>query len=216
MRAVIVASGEFDASDAAWLAGADLVVAADGGANTLERLGRRPDLLIGDMDSIEPALVGRLESTDARIVRHPTDKDASDTELAVDAAIEAGATEIVLLGAMRGDRLDHALANLLLLAGARPAGREVRAVHGATRVRAVRGGASIALEGEIGDQVSLLPIGEATGVTTTALRWPLVGATLPMGTSRGISNVIDGPAAAVRLDGGMLLVVETALKGEYR
>ena len=184
MRAVIVASGEFDASDAAWLAGADLVVAADGGANTLERLGRRPDLLIGDMDSIEPALVGRLESTDTRIVRHPTDKDASDTELAVDAAIEAGAPEIGLLGAMR--------------------------------VRAVRGGASIALEGEIGDQVSLLPIGEATGVTTTALRWPLVGATLPMGTSRGISNVIDGPAAAVRLDGGMLLVVETALKGEYR
>jgi thiamine pyrophosphokinase len=216
MKAVIVASGELDAADAAWLADADLVVAADGGATSLDALGRRPDLLVGDMDSTASSLVERLASTGTRVVRHPADKDASDTALAVDEALSAGASELVILGAVRGERLDHALANLLLLAGPQMAGCTVRAVHGPMRVRALRAGERLALEGAIGDLVTLLPIGDATGVTTTDLRWPLDAATLPMGSTRGLSNLIDGPSASVRIDGGTLLVVETASKGANR
>jgi thiamine pyrophosphokinase len=216
MKAVIVASGELDAADASWLADADLVVAADGGATSLDALGRRPDLLVGDMDSTAPSLVERLASTGTRVVRHPTDKDASDTALAVDEALSAGASELVILGAVRGERLDHALANLLLLAGPQMAGCTVRAVHGPMRVRALRAGERLDLEGAIGDLVTLLPIGDATGVTTTDLRWPLDAATLPMGSTRGLSNLIDGPSAAIRINGGTLLVVETASKGANR
>nr|MBA3586790.1 thiamine diphosphokinase [Chloroflexota bacterium] len=91
MKVVVVASGEIDASDATWLDDADLVIAADGGAGSLDRLGVRPNLLVGDLDSIDLLLLDRLEAGGTRVERHPIDKEASDTELAVAAAFDAGA-----------------------------------------------------------------------------------------------------------------------------
>lgn len=216
MKVVVVASGDLDPTDAARLDGADLVVAADGGAESLDRLGRQPDLLVGDLDSTEPALVERLAGAGVRVDRHPADKESSDTELALRAAIEAGADEIVLLGAIGGDRLDHELANLLLLADPALAGHDVRLAHAGNSVRVLRSRESCVLDGRIGDLVTLLPIaGEATGVTTDGLRWPLDVATLQMGRSRGLSNEIVATPASVRLESGLLLVVERARgKGE--
>ena len=83
MRIVVVASGALAPGDEAWLDGADAVIAADGGAAALDGLGRRPDRLVGDLDSADAALVERLEAAGVVVDRHPTDKDASDTELAV-------------------------------------------------------------------------------------------------------------------------------------
>ena len=214
MKVVVVASGELDARDASRLDGADLVIAADGGAESLDRLGRRFDLLIGDLDSTGAALVERLAEAGTRVDRHPTDKEASDTELALGAAIAAGASEVVLLGATGGDRLDHELANLLLLADPGPDVRNVRLVRGPCTVRVLHGGARLGLAGAPGDLVSLLPIGgDASGVTTDGLRWALAGETLRMGRSRGLSNEVTGPPASVSLERGTLLVVETALRG---
>ena len=194
MRIVVVASGALAPGDEAWLDGADAVIAADGGAASLDRLGRRPDRLVGDLDSAPPALVERLEAAGTRVDRHPVDKDASDTELALRAAIDDGAGQVDLLGAIGGDRLDHELANLLLLADPDFAGIELRAIAGPTVVRAVRGGRRLSLRGDVGDLVTLLPIGgDAKGVTAVGLRWPLDAATLPMGRSRGLSNVVVGP-----------------------
>ena len=215
MRAVVVASGELAASDAARLDAADLVIAADGGAGSLDRLERRPDLLVGDLDSVDAALVERLAAAGIPIHRHPADKEASDTELAVAAAVDAGATEIVILGAAGGERLDHELANLLLLADPSMAGRDIRAVYGATTIRALHGGRRLALEAGAGDLVTLLPVGgDASGVTTEGLRWPLAAATLAVGRSRGLSNEVLQAPASVRLGDGTLLVVETARRGE--
>lgn len=211
MKVVVVASGELDANDKRWLAAGDLVVAADGGADLLERLGRRPALLVGDLDSTDPAVVERLAAAGTRVERHPVDKEASDTDLALGAAIAAGATEIVLLGATGGDRLDHELANVLLLTDPSLAGRDVRLIRGANTVRALRGGERLDLDGALGDLVTLLPIGgDATGVTTDGLRWPLAGATLHMGSSLGVSNEVASAPASVRVDQGLLLVVERA------
>ena len=197
MRVVVVASADLDPSDGSWLDGADQVIAADGGAASLDRIGRRPDRLIGDLDSVEPSLAARLADAGVRVERHPPDKDASDTELAVEAALEAGATEVVLLGAFGGSRIDHELANLLLLADAALAGRDIRAVRGGSVVRAVHGGGRAELRGAVGDIVTLLPIGsDATGVTTDGLRWPLdVGhaparaVTRPLERGRGQSRI---------------------------
>lgn len=211
MRVVVVASGELAETDAAWLADADLVIAADGGAASLGPLGpygRQPDLLIGDLDSIEPELVARLEAGGTRVERHPVDKEASDTELAVEAAHAAGATEVVVLGAFGGDRLDHELANVLLLAD--PALAGIALVTGKTRARAIQAGGRLGLAGRVGDLVSLLPIGTATGVTTDGLRWTLDGATLRPGRSRGLSNEVVAAPASVRIAGGVLLIVETS------
>ena len=211
MRAVIVASGDLDPGDARWLEGAGLVVAADGGAASLDALGHAPDVLVGDLDSVADDLVVRLEAVGVAIERHPVDKDASDTELALERALGSGAAEVVVIGAIGGARLDHALANVLLLTDPALAGRAVRLVHGPTTVRAVRGGERLELESRTGDVVTLLPVGgPAHGVTTAGLRWALAGATLEMGRSRGLSNLVEQAPASVSLEDGTLLVVETA------
>ena len=214
MRVVVVASADLDRSDGTWLDDADLVIAADGGAGSLDRIGRRPDLLVGDLDSVEPGLADRLAAGGVIVERHPTDKDGSDTELAVEAALAAGATEVVLLGAFGGSRLDHELANLLLLADPALAGRQVRAVRAATQVRALNGGGRLDLQASAGATVTLLPVGgDAGGVTTEGLRWPLADATLRLGRSRGLSNEVVSAPASVRLEHGTLLVIETT-RGE--
>jgi thiamine pyrophosphokinase len=212
MRVVIVASGEPAAADAAWLDRADLVIAADGGAAWIDRVNRRPDLLVGDLDSADAALVDRLGRAGTAIERHPADKEASDTELALEAARTRGASEIVLLGALGGGRLDHELANLLLLADASLADPPVRIIRGGTTVRVLRGGDRLELEDGMGDTVSLLPLGgDVVGVTTAGLRWPLAGATLRVGRSRGLSNEVVAAPASVSLEDGSsaLLVVHT-------
>lgn len=215
MKAVVVAAGELDPADAAQLDAAELTIAADGGAESLERIGHDPHVLIGDLDSVDPALVDRLEQRGTRVERHPVDKEASDTELAVEAAFAAGATEVTLLGATGGGRLDHELANMLLLADRAFAGGRLTAVRGRARVSALHGGVRHELAGRSGDLVTLLAVGgDARGVTTDGLRWPLAAATLEMGRSRGLSNEIVAAPASVRLETGVLLVIETALGGQ--
>ena len=211
---VVVASGDLDPTDPTVLDEADFVIAADGGATALERLGRRPDLVVGDLDSADPDLVARLVAAGTKVERHPADKDASDAELAVAAALAEGGDEIVLLGATGGDRLDHGIANLMLLADPGLRGCEVRLVHGPTTVRLLRGGERIVLAGTAGDTVSLLPIGgDADGIRTDGLRWALDGDSLAMGHARGLSNEVVTAPASVRLERGTLLVVETATRG---
>jgi len=215
MKVVVVASGELEASDAAWLDDADLVIAADGGARSLDRLGRRPELVIGDLDSVDGLLLRRLEASGTRVESHPADKDASDTELAVEAAFDAGGSAVVVLGAMGGDRLDHEVANLLLLADSSLAGSDLRAVRGGTAVRALHAGERLVLDGAVGDLVTLLPVGgDAGGVTTVGLRWALDAATLRIGRSRGLSNEILQAPASVQISQGTLLVIETASEEE--
>jgi thiamine pyrophosphokinase len=215
MRVIVVASGELDERDARWLVSADLLIAADGGASSLDRIGRRPDRLIGDLDSVPEELVERLEAAGTRVERHPTDKDASDTELALEAAIAAGGTEIVLLGALGGARLDHEVANLLLITDPGLEGVDVRLTRGGTTVRGLRGGGRrLVLHEAEGELVSLLPVGgDAKGVTTTGLRWSLTDAGLRMGRSRGLSNELVAATASVSIERGTLLVVQTAKQG---
>jgi thiamine pyrophosphokinase len=215
MRTVLVASGQAEAADARWLDGADQVVAVNGGTAWLASVGRRPDRVIGDLDSADPSLVAELEADGVPIERHAAAKDASDTELAVAAALAAGADELVILGALAGPRLDHQLANLMLLADPELArARDLRIVRGRTLVRALHGPGSMAIEAEIGGLVTLLPIGgDAEGVRTAGLRFPLAGETLSFGRSRGLSNVVDEVPASASLERGTLLVIESAEEG---
>jgi thiamine pyrophosphokinase len=209
VKAIVVAGGDAAPEDAVQLTGADVVIAADSGAAWLDAVGRQPDLLIGDMDSIPPDLLERLEARGVAMESHPPDKEASDAELAVARAVEMGATEIVILGGFGGQRLDHELANLLLLTE-RWNGAELRLARGATTVRAIRGGGRLDLEGSADDLVTLLPLaGDATGVRTFGLRFRLDGGTLHLGRSRGLSNLIEQAPASVSLEAGVLLVIET-------
>jgi thiamine pyrophosphokinase len=182
-----------------------LVIAADGGAERALAAGFTVDLAVGDLDSIAPETLAALEHAGARIERHPTAKDKTDLELALDAALEAGASRIVVVGGSAG-RLDHLLGGLLLLASDTYAAAEIDALIGPASVHVLRRARTLA--GTPGETISLLPVGgPARGVTTAGLRYPLRGETLAAGTSRGSSNVFASTEARISLAEGILLAV---------
>ncbi len=203
---VVVAGGEAPPAESARAvpAGAP-VVAADRGVDHAHALGLDVDLVIGDFDSATPTAVTQAEEAGARVERHPEEKDATDLELALDAALELSPKRILVL-AGPGRRLDHLVSALLLLGSARYAGVEVDAVVGDARVHVIRG--SRALDGELGELVSLLALhGPAEGIRTEGLAYPLAGETLEAGSSRGVSNRFTGEAAHVDVERGVLLAV---------
>ena len=212
MKAVVVAHGDALPSDRAHAAGADLLIAADGGALLCRHWDLLPQLVVGDLDSLGEARAEELGRAGARVIAYPADKDESDTELAVQAALDAGADEIVLVAALGGERLDHELANVLLVADPRLGGR-IRAVRGETTVRAIHAGGPRTFGGGPGDIVTLLPIGDAAGVVTDGLRYPLRGDTLRAGAARGLSNVVERAGATVALAQGVLIVFEISRGG---
>jgi thiamine pyrophosphokinase len=220
---VVVADGDvppraaLDAAWPGWAEGVEAVVAADGGLLRAPLAGLRPTLLVGDLDSLEPGEVAAAEASGLPIRRAPPDKDESDTELALLAAGGLGASKATVLGAFGGPRLDHALANLWLLAHPGLSALELVLLDADARVSLVAapgpGGAPVtrSLPGPIGATLSLLPFGgQATGVTTAGLRYPLRDEPLPAGPARGLSNVRERADAAVTLRAGRLLVVEIA------
>lgn len=213
MTAVIVANGDAVPGDRAIAAGAELLIAADGGALLCSRWGLLPQLVVGDLDSLGVDRADELARRGVRVVAYPADKDESDTEIAVSAALERGAIDIVLLAALGGERLDHEIANILLVAGPRSRGR-LRAVRGDTTVRSLHSRSRLVLNGSPGDIVTLMPLGDAGGVTTEGLRYTLRDEPLRSGAARGLSNVIERAGASVALDAGVLIVIEIAHGGK--
>ncbi|HEX5013615.1 MAG TPA: thiamine diphosphokinase [Candidatus Limnocylindrales bacterium] len=215
-HAIVLADGDapdlasLDASWPGWTDGVTLVVAADGGARHAAKLGLRIDRWVGDGDSIAPGELEALRATGVRVDLVAARKDETDTELALRAAVEEGARRITILGAIGGARLDHALANVALLAHPALEDRPAALLDGASRVRLLRGPAVLELIGRRGDLVSLIPFGgDALGVRTDRLEYPLDGETLPFGAARGVSNVRLTKRASVSLERGAILVVET-------
>ena len=221
MVALILADGdvparsELDRSWPGWDKDVELVIAADGGARHALALGVAIDLWVGDGDSIGDEALATLEASGVPLERSPRDKDESDTELAIRAALRVGQSGVLVLGAL-GGRIDHALANIGLLAMPELAGREVAILDARSRTVLIRApgpdGAAVErrLPGPAGDLISLLPLGPGVeGVTTRGLAYPLVDEPLPVGRTRGLSNVRSAPNAAVVLRRGLLLVVET-------
>ena len=185
----------------------DLIIGVDLGAAHCLRWGWRPSLVIGDLDSLPPTAQTILADQGSPFIVMPTRKDETDLELALNHVLQAGADPIVIVGGL-GGRIDHTLANLLLLTRADLAGRDVCMVDGRQTVRVLRPGHPLTLAGRPGDTLSLIPIGgDAAGVTAQSVEWPLTAATLPLGVARGVSNVFHGPTAALHIEHGLLLVV---------
>jgi thiamine pyrophosphokinase len=222
MRALILADGdapsrsELDAAWPGWDRGIELVIAADGGARHAEALGVSIDAWVGDGDSIDGDALAALAARGVPLERSRPDKDESDTELAVRAALRRGATGLTIVGALGGARVDHALANVGLLALPELASRPAVLLDARSRISLIRapgpGGTPVrrALIGRPGDVVSLLPQGPGViGVTTAGLAYPLIDEPLPEGQARGLSNVRAAPESSVEVRGGLLLIVES-------
>jgi thiamine pyrophosphokinase len=182
-----------------------LIVAADSGAGHALALGLPVEIAIGDFDSIAPEGLAALERAGTRVERHPVEKDVTDLELALDAAVALRPRRILVVGGAEG-RLDHLLGELLLLGADAYAGVEVDALLGGATIHVVR--QERVLTGVPDELISLFALnGPAVGVVTEGLAYPLRGETLPPGSSRGVSNVFAAEEARIDLERGALLAV---------
>ncbi len=214
MRTVIIANGERPTQDTVhrWLRPGDRLVCADGGARHALTLGLRPQVVVGDMDSLDEPAQAQLKALGARLVVHPAAKDETDLELALLLALQEGATELVVLGGL-GGRLDQLIANVLLLTLPQLEGVSARIVDGRQQAFIIRGEATI--HGRPGDVLSLIPLGgDAQGILTEGLLYPLRDETLRPGPARGVSNVFTAQTARVTLRRGALLAVHISANDE--
>ena len=188
------------------LRAADCRIAADGGALPLLAAQILPEIMIGDLDSLDLASQATLVARGVELRRFPREKDETDFELALLLAADMGADAIDVLGAL-GGRWDHTLANVWLLAHPALQGRRVRLLDGDQTLFLVRDQATI--DGQHGDTISLIPLTpEVRGITTSGLRYPLDDATLYASQARGVSNVLLAPPANVTISHGLLIVVQ--------
>jgi thiamine pyrophosphokinase len=208
-RAVIFANGELDSSSDAQreLLPNSLIIAADGGGKHCLDLGIVPDLVVGDLDSLDPLIVAQFQAAGAEVIRYPERKDYTDLELALQYALERGAQEVVILAAL-GKRWDQTLANLLLPAAPGLNAIIIRLVDGPQEIQLLRPMGKTLLSGQPGDTISLIPLsGDACGITTQGLEYPLENGVLHFGSTRGVSNVLLGEMATISLTKGLLMCV---------
>ena len=189
------------------------VICADGGARHLEVAGLIPTLIVGDMDSLDQISQDRYESMGVRIIRHPREKNETDTELALREAFAMTPSEVWIWGAL-GHRIDHILANISLLVQGIRQGIDVRLIDTWCEVFLVN--RRMVLEGEVGQTVSLLPFGgEVSGITLTGFEYPLTKALMEVGSPYGISNRLTERRGIIEVDAGVLLVVRYFRPGVF-
>jgi len=232
---IVIGGGAIDRRVVAHLPTERLVVAADSGLDHALELGLHVDLLVGDLDSVSDHGLAIADARGTPIERHRPDKDATDTELALAAAIGRGCTHLLGVGGPRPDdsRLDHELGVLLAFAAPALSDRDVELWWGPAHVLVVHGPGTAVVDAPPGAVVSLLPLhGPAAGVTTTGLRYPLRAEPLAPGSGRGISNEVlprparstgsdhpgasagsDATRAHVHLEAGTLLVIQPLALG---
>jgi thiamine pyrophosphokinase len=197
------------------------VIAVDSGAVHARAWGWPIHLLIGDLDSLPAGetaalMTAKCASPGTPAITAPAAKDETDLELGLAQALAEGSRQIVICAALGGGRADHLLANVLLLARPELVGLDVTIAEGRQTLRMLRGGETMTLAGAPGDLLSLLPVGgDAAGITTAGLAYPLHDETLYLGRARGVSNVFEEPTARISLRGGLLMVVHTK-GGEQR
>lgn len=198
MRAVIFCGGEIveDAKARARIKAGDRIICADSGYKHAKKMGIMPDIVLGDFDSYEREAV-QCDN----VQTYPAKKDYTDSEIAVQYALEQGCDEILLLGAT-GGRLDHTLGNVYLLKTILEHGALGELYDGAVSVWLVQD--AITVKGKPGDLLSVIPFAEAGDFTTHGLAYPLKNQPLP---STGISNVFETDCVRLEVGNGRAVVL---------
>lgn len=206
-RAVLFANGQARPGFEINLLPGDFLVAVDGGLRHLKRLGLKPDLLIGDLDSVDAAELAKIVDAGIEVRRFPPAKDQTDLELALEYALKNDYAQIVIAYPF-GDRVDHTLGNLNLLTRPDLAGKTFSLDDGQVEARLLDKSAQ--LSANPGNLISLIPWGESVeGITTKGLEYPLINETLVPWQTRGISNVALADSIDIDFKSGCLLVIRT-------
>ena len=187
------------------------VIAADSGLDHAVAAQLSPTLLVGDLDSISAS--GRMwaYAHGVEVDEFPTDKDFTDTEIALERAVHtAGTGALLLVGGLdpTDPRLDHVLGTIAALGSPTLASLvSIRAVLGTDEFQVVHAPHTAAVDVEAGQTFSLLALhGDADGVTLTGARWPLTHATLRSTRALGVSNVADS-TVTLSVGSGIVTVV---------
>lgn len=203
-KIVIVANGQIESLDhiSAYFENA-FIISVDGGLNHLDKLRIKPDVLIGDFDSVKPEILRVYEGVQKYV--HPTRKDRTDLEIAIDYAIEMNPCEVILLG-VTGHRIDHMITNIHLLKRFKNHGILAYVIDFYNTI--FYGEGSLEISGCIGDLLSIVPLSESvTGIKTSGLEYPLVNETLYFHESRGVSNVLISEKIRIKTESGEFLVI---------
>ena len=181
----------------------DIIIAADGGYDSLLLHGYTPDLLIGDFDSLKSTIPEEI-----RIIKHPKEKDETDMFLAYDEGVKRGYTEFVMLGAT-GGRLDHTYANLSLLLYAKERGNNITVMDKSGIILCLKN-EYITLSGNTGSTFSVFATGgEAHGVSITNAKYEVENVSLSPSFPLGVSNeFVDADAHISVKDGALLVIAE--------
>ncbi len=209
-KIVVIANGAF--GDAEFyrrqIREKDYIICADGGLRHALAMGICPHLVIGDGDSLSTDLRCRLEqlNLDWRQYRE-INQEKSDLEFALDYAVTLRPEEIVIYGALGGERVDHEFINILLLTIPLNKGICSKIIDEQQEIQLMN--RELAVAGRVGDYLSLFALTPvATGVVTEGLKYPLHKETLYFASSRGLSNEFTGTEARITVESGLLLAVK--------
>ncbi len=208
-RIVIIANGDLENPGfyRKLLSEGDYIICADGGSRHAKVLGLTPDLIIGDLDSVDLQVLPKAGDIKPEVISYPPAKDCSDLELAIDHAVNLKPEEILVIGALGGNRADHSLFNLTLLHLPLAAGVPARIIDHRQEITLIND--SLDIEGLPGSYVSLFPVtAEVDGVKTEGLKYPLHDEPLFPGSTRGLSNELIGSKGRVAISRGILLVIK--------
>lgn len=190
-----------------YIAEGDFIVCADGGTRYALAMGLRPDLIVGDLDSLSPELLKQVQKLGIPVEKYPAAKDESDLELALQAAQRFNTDEVLILTAL-GGRMDQFLANIMLLTRQKWSFRALRIADGDQQGWALTGPAEMQIDGKSGDILSIVPVSERLEqLDISGVRWPLSGALVERGSTLTLSNFMTGEKALVKFAVGICLVV---------
>ncbi len=185
----------------------DCLIAADGAVGHIIKLGLIPSVIIGDMDSISPNLLEQSHLSPTILIKYPTKKDKTDFELVVDYCLESKFEEIIIFGVL-GDRIDHFIGNILLMAKVQNEKRSIKIKIIEDKKEVYILTEKIEIRGQIGDELSIIPISsKLEGIITSGLEYKLDNETLSLGSTRGISNVFNNSLITVKVRKGIALAI---------
>jgi len=186
-----------------------MIIAADHGLATADLLGIKLDYIVGDFDSISEKVLNKYRDSKTVIKTFPTQKDKTDTEIALELALSQQPDEVDLIGAT-GNRLDHVMANIHLLTRALRSDTQAYMIDTNNKIYLKNKNFTIQKEDQYGNYVSLLPLcDKVSGLTLKGFKYPLNGITYEMGSSLGVSNEISDSEASVEMTEGILVVIES-------
>ncbi|NLL72206.1 MAG: thiamine diphosphokinase [Clostridiales bacterium] len=185
------------------------IIVADGGLLAADKLKLSIDHILGDFDSISPKLLSKYETGTTPIKRFPSKKDKTDTEIALDLALDYNPTRIDIVGAT-GSRMDHTMANIGLLGNAINHKIDIKIIDKNNRIYLRNHNFIIKKDMQYGDYISLIPYtNQVEGLSLRGFKYPLDSVILKAGSSLGISNEIIESEGIVEFNKGILMVFET-------